>query len=390
MIKGIGIQETAERLRNYSYLGCRSIKILSGWFLRLENYEYKYKLAYHLYETSEHVSWYYSRLGEMRGGNAHASIRPELSEICEAVLSAPSDGTFLAGYYGVFQRKLIEAMKEDLEKIDASGNANEARLFTRVLNDLKIQQAWFDSLGMEWENLGWITYLKNFMGYIGGIHGHEERGERPLSPIDTPFERPNRILFDERIQVGPLQSYEQRQALDINEAVIEQFKVFFNEFFAAALVASVLYDASDGSYPWAMLADFSRHFWDEARHSEFGCVRLRELGHEPDRVNPILFDQSQGLPILHRIAYLTTGLEAYFMPRKSKRWQEYSKSGDKRSLLFADQDWSDEINHVRYGKRWTEYLLEGDHRDLNDILDEVKAHLSKVRGEPVTDISAPF
>jgi uncharacterized ferritin-like protein (DUF455 family) len=58
--------------------------------------------------------------------------------------------------------------------------------------------------------------------------------------------------------------------------------------------------------------------------------------------------------------------------------------------LFADQDWSDEINHVRYGSKWTDFLLEEDFREVQDILEEVKEHLATVRGRPVIDINAPF
>ncbi len=390
MDRGIGILETAEHLRNYYWLSRRSIKILAGWFLRFRSYETKYKLAYHLYDTSEHVSWLLDRLGEMRGGNPNASIRPELKELMEAVLSAPSDNAFLAGYYGVLQRSLIAAIKSDIEKMDTSGNANEIRILGRVLEDLESQRNWFDSLGLEWENSKWVGYLQQYVAFIGGLHGSDERESRPEDPEGMAFSRPSRILFDERIQIGPLESYESRSSMERQQATIEQFKVFFNEFYAAALLAGVLFDASDEDYPWALLADFSRHFWDEARHSEFGSIRLRELGCEPGRINPVLFEESHGLPVLHRIAYLTRGLEAYFMPRKGKRFKEYESSGDHRSQFFADQDWSDEINHVRYGNKWVEYLLQDDHRDLDDILQEVKDHLAKVRKQPVESIDAPF
>lgn len=387
---GFGISSAADRIRSYCWIGRRSIKTLSGWFLRIGDFERKYILSYHLYDNAEHVTWFRSRLSEMRGGNPNANIRPQLRELCDIVLLAPSDDDFLAGYYGVLQANVIESIKADLDTLDVSANANEKRLFQRVLRDLEDQQAWFLGLGLDWENREWVKELRAFMKSIGGIHG-----DLPLSDPYTftqykPFVRPERILFDDKIAVGPLCSYEEREKMDAKQATIEQFKVFFNEFYAAALLASILYDASDGDYPWEMLADFSRHFWDEARHSEFGCIRLRELGCEPDRVNPILFDESQGLALLHRIAYLTRGLEAYFMPRKGKRLKDYEKVGDIRSQLFADQDWSDEINHVRYGSRWTDFLLDDDHRDLEDIIEEVKAHLSKVRGKKVDTINAPF
>ncbi|MCH6256864.1 DUF455 family protein [Puniceicoccaceae bacterium K14] len=387
---GLGISSAAQQIRNYSWIARRSIKTLSGWFLKIADFERKYTLSYHLYDNSEHVTWFRARLSEMRGGNPNANIRPQLREICDTVLLAPSDDDFLAGYYGVLQANVIESIKADLAALDLSANANEQRLLQRVLRDLESQQMWFLSLDFDWESRVWVGELRAFIKSMGGIHGELPLGDPYTFTQCETFVRPERILFDDKISVGPLCSYEEREKMDTKEATIEQFRVFFNEFYAAALLASILYDASDGDYPWELLADFSRHFWDEARHSEFGCIRLRELGCEPDRVNPILFDESQGLPLLHRIAYLTRGLEAYFMPRKGKRVKDYEKVGDIRSQLFADQDWSDEINHVRYGSRWTDFLLEDDHRDLDDIIDEVKDHLSKIRGKKVDTINAPF
>lgn len=78
------------------------------------------------------------------------------------------------------------------------------------------------------------------------------------------------------------------------------------------------------------------------------------------------------------------------MPRKQPRVREYESRGDSRSQLFADQDWSNEITHVRYGSTWSEYLLKDDFRAVEDVLDEVRDHLATVNGGDVTAISAPF
>ena len=387
---GLRINESSNHLRNYAVIEKNRLKILAGWFLRLRNFDHKYKLAYHLYDASEHVSWLLLRLKEMRGGNPNASVRPELKRFLDDALHAQTDGEFLCGFYGVLTQAFLDAIKEDLRLMDTSGNANEWRILKRIQSNLETQVEWFSGLQLQLSTTAWTDALQEHLNHIGGIHGQSEASEPPMKASRAFFERPTTILFETSITIGELEPYENRLKMDTKQATIEQFKVFFNEFYAAALLASILFDASDNDYPWEFFADFSRHFWDEARHSEFGAIRLRELGVEPDRVNPILFEESQNLPILHRVVYLTRGLEAYFMPRKPKRMKEYEESGDLRSQLFADQDWSDEINHVRYGSRWTDHLLEDDYRDVNDIIDEVKKHLSVVRGYEVTDINAPF
>lgn len=386
--RGLGIARTAAHLRNLATVEAARLRVLAGWFLRLRRYEHKYRLAYHLYDCAEHVTWLRARLKEMRGGSPDASVRPQLTSLLDEVLAAPGDDEFLGGFYGALTQRLADAVSHDLHELDPSANANEQRLLSRILADLHAQLDWFASLDLD-AGCNWRAHIEKNLAAIGGIHGEESCvGETTFA--GPRFERPQTILFDEHITIGPLTAYEARLQMSPREATIEQFHVFFNEFYAAALLASILFDARQGDYPWEFIADFSRHFWDEARHSEFGMIRLRELGVEPNRVNPILFEESQGLPVLHRIAYLTRGLEAYFMPRKPKRMKEYEINGDARSQLFADQDWSDEITHVRYGSRWTDYLLEDDYREVSDILEEVKQHLATVRGQEVSQIDAPF
>lgn len=389
---GFGIRTSAQLLRTLACVERRSVRNLAGWFLAAPAYEVKYALAYALYDAVEHVTWVRARLTEMRGGNPDASVRPELVAWVDEVLQAPSEGDFLAGFYGVQQVALRDFAAAALDRADPSANANEVRLLRRLLGDWDRQLAGAQTLlPSDYAARPWSAYLRARLAAIGGVEG-----PAPLTaPVVPPspgvaFQCPNTIVFDSRITKAQLVRYENRQQLPPREATVEQFKVFFNEFYAAALLASVLFDASDGAYPWEFFADFARHFWDEARHSEFGAVRLRELGVAPERVNPVLYEQTRSLPVLHRLTYLTRGLEAYFMPRKPKRFKEYEVAGDFRSQLFADQDWSDEINHVRYGSRWTEYLLQDDAREIDDIIEEVKQHLSRVRGETVTDISAPF
>ena len=364
------------------------LKAAAGWFLACRAYEVKYLLAYHAYDHSEHVTWIRARLAEMRGGRPDASVRPSLKHLLAETLNAPDEQAFLQGLYGVLLPELLAAYRQDLAALDPSANANEWRLWRRIATDIEAQVAAFPGF----QPSPWTEYLHALLETAGGLHGARPPGAEPLPPrpAGAPFTRPTTILFDKRIARLPLMSYEARAALDERGTTIEQFKVFFNEFYAAAVLASILFDAAEDEVPWDFHREFTRHFWDEARHSEFGFLRLRELGVEPDRCDPVLFDQSQGLPVLHRIAYLTRGLEAYFMPRKPKRFKEYEERGDARSQLFADQDWSDEMNHVRYGSRWTDYLLEEDARELDDVLEEVKRHLTAVTGKEVTGIDAPF
>jgi hypothetical protein len=388
---GIDIGTTVQWLRNYQYVERHSIRILAGWFLCAPAYETKYRMAYHLYDHTEHVTWLRSRLSELRGGQPDASVAPALRRLMEEALHAPNAESLLRGLYGVIKPALLAAYQEHLSVADSAANANEIRLLRRLIPELEAQLEWYRGLQLEAANDPWPKHLKQLLDAAGGI-----RGDKPLNAelksevCGVRFERPKTILFDERIRIGDLTPYETRKAMDVRQSTVEQFKVFFNELYAAALLASILFDSFEDGFPWEFYSDFAHHFWDEVRHSEFGALRLRELGEAPSVCNPSLFHASEGLPVLHRICYLTLGLEVFFMPRKQPRVKEYMNNGDQRSQLFADQDWSDETNHVRYGKRWIEFLLQDDHRSVEDVQEEVRQHLERVTGRPHDKISAPY
>jgi uncharacterized ferritin-like protein (DUF455 family) len=84
------------------------------------------------------------------------------------------------------------------------------------------------------------------------------------------------------------------------------------------------------------------------------------------------------------------GLEVFFMPRKSERTRYYEKHGDSRSQLFADVDWSEEINHVNYGKRWIKHFLEEDARTVEDIQGEISGYLEEFQKQLPEGKKAPW
>jgi uncharacterized ferritin-like protein (DUF455 family) len=178
--------------------------------------------------------------------------------------------------------------------------------------------------------------------------------------------------------------------LPLRERCIGEFEVYFNEFYAAALLATVIYDSWKLNAPRKYFLDIAHHFWDEVRHAEFGALRLREIGVEPHKVNMVLFEQSRNMPMMHRICHLAMGLEIFFMPRKSERARYYEQQGDTRSELFATVDWSDEINHVRYGKEWVEYFLKDDNRSIEDIQQEISIYLEEYTNQTPGGRKAPW
>lgn len=387
---GVEVRLTVELLRRYAFLERSAIRALAGWFLAAPAYEVKLTLGHSLWAHAERVDALRARLGELRGGHRDANLEPALLRLGEELPGAPDDRAFLAGLAWLLG-ELVGAYRAHLAVADPAANAAEVRLLQRLLPDLEHELAGVTVPAPDGAAARWTAHLARLLAAAGGVGGLEERPPAaPPLPFTPRFTRPATIVFDARLRPGDLPSHDQKLALPFAERRLAEFETFFNEFYAAALLASILYDTWHADAPWAFFLDLSHQFWDEVRHAEFGLRRLRELGVEPAIVNQTLFEGAQGLPFLHRLCYLTLGLEAFFMPRKRPRVRQYEEAGDHRSQLFADVDWSDEINHVRYGSRWVEHFLADDARTVEELQEEIAAALAASRARLPAGQLAPF
>jgi hypothetical protein len=390
---GLGVFELTDRLRRAAYIEKLSIKHDSGWFISAPAYEVKHKLGYHAWNHAEHVRWIKDRLMFLRGGKSEVNVDPSLAAWVDAALNAPDQWSYIRGQYLGVKSALLSFYRESLSLADPSANAADRSLFKRLIPEIEEQIAWAEEI-LELDpnptaSKGWTRDLIDILDHIGGITC---ANARPVGELELPahsFRLSDEILFDDRIANTALMPHEEKLKLPHREAVIEQFRIFFNEAYAAAMAASVVFEAYEKNMDFNFIHDFTRQFWDEVRHSEFGAVRLKELGEEPDRVNQILYKYSMSMPLLHRVAYLTMMLEPHFMPRKKPRFEDYEKEGDFRSQLFADHDWSDEINHVKNGREWLDRMLDDDSRSIDDLKDEVHVILKKLTGLEQVSLS-PF
>lgn len=390
-MEGISVFELADQFRRASYVERMSIRNLSGWFLAIPAYEHKHALGYQVWTHAEHADWIRERLLLLRGGHPDASLDPTLVRLMDLVRDSKGPWSFLRSQYEVVLPELLRHYRTLLERCDPAANAADIRILKRVVPELESTvESGSEMLALDpdpAESGAQAEEIGGAVSAIGGLAGTITEGVTwPESR--TTFTQPKEIVFDNRISDLPLMSLEERQELPYEDGLREQFRVFFNEMYAAAMLATVVYEAVDSRLEWSLVFGLCRHFWDEVRHSEFGAVRLKELGTEPDRCNQELFKNGLNMPLLHRICYLTMILEPYYMPRKKPRFQEYEDAGDSRSRLFADHDWSDEINHVRFGKDALERLLADDARDVQRLKEEVLEMLERQGAE--TEALSPF
>ncbi len=392
---GFDVVETARLLRRYQAIHRSVLRSLAGWFLAAPAYEVKHTFGYHLWDHAQHVREIRTRLHELRGGHPDANIEPSLTFVLDEALHARDTPEFVSGTYISLIAALLEQYRTHLKLACPSANAPEVQMLRRIASDLEAHLEWAEtylaSVGVRPQDVAWRTYISRILDDAGGVAGNVEHGPGGSAamnhsgrddfarPHHHRFSRPRTIFVDDRLKRGGLMSFEDRQNLDYEAELIEQFKVYFNELYAAGMLASILYDAAGTDVPFDFLYDVAHQCWDEARHSEFGLLRLSELGVQPEAFDPSIYEQTESLPFLHRFLHLTLSLEVHFMARKRPRVLQYEAHNDERSKVFADIDWSDEINHVGYGKRWSKYFLADDARTPEDILNEVAEHIQKIK-----------
>ncbi len=375
---GWSVFELAQRHRNAQFMEREILRQLTGWFTVIPEWETKHRMGYHAFSHAEHAQWLYERLDNLRGGNPEASLAPDFMAAVKRNIDAPTEKAFLAGLYlGILPRLLAE-YKKTAEGADAAANAFDLRLIRRMIPELEEQIHWAKVLledDIDEEARSWMEEISTFAPDV--------------REVVQRFRLPDSVLFDDRIGELGIMPHEEKIKLPYEQRITEQFRVFFNEIYAASILSTVVYESISMQANWPMTYWFSRHFWDEVRHSEFGARRLLELGSAPDRCDQTLFRNARIMPFIHRVCYLTLVLEKHYMPRKKPRFEEYGDAGDMRSQLFADHDWSDEMNHVRNGKDWLEALLESDARGVDDVKNETMAMLEELTGAPVASVS-PF
>jgi len=375
---GIDILEAGRRLRRCYSVHRALVKTLGGWMIAAPRFEDKYEFANHLWEHAQHAQAVHQRITELRGGLADANLPMAMAELLDEAMHAANTEELIEGLY----LELLPALREEYEFILRNGertaNAPEITLARRILTDLESEMQWASERLGDKAPSPWRRYIHGKVPAAYAVEGFREpeKDILPERPHHERFQRPSMIAVDERLRRGGLLSLEERHTLDYDRELVEQFRVYFNEFYAACILASILFDAT-ADVPLEFIVDVAHQCWDEARHSQFGRMRLTELGVPPDRYDPILYEQVEGLPFLHRFCHLTLNLEPFYMPRKKPRVMQYEKAGDTRSRLFADVDWSDEINHVRYGTRWMEWFLKDDARDVEDIKAEIADHVER-------------
>lgn len=373
-----GVAENIRLLQRYAYIEEMLMKLQAAWLIAIPEWDLKLALARHLYEDAEHVQWLRNRIQELRGGRPDGAVDPALAEVLDEALHGEDTMQFLLGTYAVLKKCLLKQYQQHIALTDPLLDAPTVRVLEFIVHEEEQQQRWLQDELLQLECSAeiqngaerWAEYVEQSLKKVGGITGSEPWDESdPHRPTEHRFILPASARREDRYarccrRNDPPSETDEYQ-------LIWQFRHHRDEMQATEIFASVLYETND--MPWEFLHDVARHCWDESRHCLMGQQRLQEMGLEmtdfPVMTGNIEF-QLTHLDPLQRYALTTLEDERVEMPNKKIKYERAIRLIDPVSAICTDYDWSDEINHVRYGKKWVPQMLwkRSDLRSVEELM----------------------
>jgi len=346
-----------------------SCRLLGGWLPGIRKWEDKYHICEHLWQDSEHSKTLRTRLWELKVRKPENKTGDTPRKLMERFALTQSDYSFLAAFYQVFKKAMVDAYESLLESAYPVYDAPTVSVVRRILADKKAQLEWanasleglLDSGEKQAEAERWRPFFRECMDFFGGIHflasdesdDKEEPNPPPgahISPLPFP-----EALRDDRFEIT-FTGMPEPEGESLESARLFQFVNYAHEMQAAETLGSVLWETQ--GMEWEFYYDVARHCYDEARHSKLGETRLRELGHHISDFPHCTtnYNWRQLYDPLRRYCILTYIIETDSFKYKHETYQRYLKESDTASAEAVLYDIMDETLHVRLGQKWVPEL----------------------------------
>jgi hypothetical protein len=396
-------KENIERLKRLQWLEIQSTRILGGWLPGLSKWETKGKIALHLWEDAQRSQQLRTRLWELRVPAPDRNLSGNPAEIPVALSKAQEDFEFLAGHYLVFKKTLLEEYKHILATTHQVWDAPSLPVLRLAISGLESQIEWAHAELEELADSGekqrriqrWMQFITDVMAAESATTGFGGETPKPLelpepppgySASPLPFGEAKRDARFKMTLTGPVPPEED----DTLGKTIYQFVNYAHEMQAAETLGSVLWETN--GMEWEFYFDVARHCYDEARHSELGESRLRELGHHITDFPHTAANYAwrQLIDPMRRYCVLTYVIEADSFEYKHKSYNRYVELQDTTSAESILFDIIDETLHLRWGKKWTPKLMEqnGYTEPLENLVTECRDILLRHAVNPIQRASA--
>lgn len=382
-----------EWLRHFMALEFQLSRLQAGWIPATPKLEWRLELPYFIFEDMQHLKELRARLEEFTKSTKPVELHPQLESLLTALAPADSAATFYKQLFAQVKPALLEAYRTYLEKCDGIVDGPAIYSLRRIIAEKERQlelaedlfsTQYYSSSDPEQAALyeGHVRQCLHAMGSL--TPEYDTSAKIPESPILRPAgPAPALELQDPRLRLSdhfPMSTEECPVHNTLREIVYHNA----TEWQVIGPMCYAYYELSE--MPLEFFIDFSRHIWDECRHSMMGFRRLRELGFSiEDFIWPAPSERPSS--VQDYVAMLTLVGEACSFKRKQGSIIPFLKLGDQRSAILPAIDCVDERMHVTYGKKWVPEIFKrfkNDDRAFADIAKETRErflHERKLLGE---------
>jgi hypothetical protein len=376
------------RLRHFISFEFALTRLLAGWVPACPSYEWKTQIPQRMFEDMQHIRRLRERLRELPGGTAEISPNLSLAKFFEAIGAADSPESFLSAFYFEIKRDLLQAYQEYRDHGDPIFDAPTIYVLETIIPEKQRQLEWAASLlhhvkfdpALYSTVTRWRNYVRQCLRQIGGAANMAPSWNEealPASPNSAPAgpapEKPQQDPHFKLLDRFPLNKQEDPFFLSLKEIIYHNA----TEWQVIDPMCYVFYGVRN--MPLDFFIDFSRHIWDECRHSLMGIRRIRELGYDiKDFCWPHYANRLEALE--EYFAELTMVGEACSFTRKKGSIVPFLRFGDKHSAMLPEIDCVDERLHVRFGRKWLPVMFRNnklDPRPLDAIAESTRLRLSQ-------------
>lgn len=381
-------KDHVEKLRHFISLEFALTRLLAGWVPACGNYDWKTQIPQRLFEDMQHIRRLYERLQELPGGTAEITPQPAHIKFIDAIGAAEGAESFLSAFYFEIKRDLLQAYQDYRDLCDPIYDAPTVYILETLIPEKQQQLLWAANLlqpvkfnpPLVAQVARWREFVRrclNMLGSIGNTMPTWNEKAAPVSPVQQPAgPAPLKPKQDARFKLMnrfPLNPQEDPTFGTLKDIIFQNA----TEWQVVDPMCYIFYGIRN--MPLEFFFDFSRHIWDEARHSLMGLRRLRELGYDISDFHwPHYGTRLEALE--EYFAELTMVGEACSFTRKKGSIVPFLKFKDPQSAMLPEIDCVDERLHVRYGRKWLPVMFKnnkGDDRPLEVIADTTRLRLSQ-------------
>jgi|GEM_PF-309080 len=376
------IPDHVDRLTRLISLQFGLVRLLAGWVPNCPSYALKTELPRLLYEDMRHLVRLHERFNQLPGSANAIEPSAELKEFLTRLGQADDHHCFLSAFYLDVKRALVIAVEDYVGACDPLYDAPTIYELRGILPELRQQIDWANQTLLESRlDLAtgkrvaeWRRYIRSLLASIGGVLGEGPKEDGPLavSPAVAPLQpAPEHFLGDPQMQLidhFPLDTEEAPVHLTLREIIYHNATEW-----AAIDHLCVLFFAAR-AMPLEFYLDLARHTWDEARHSQMGMRRLREMGFDPLRDFKWPYFPTRTGNFVEWFGSLTMVAEACSFTRKHGSIEPFYRFEDPLSAQQSEVDCLDERLHVTFGRKWFPVMAQqtGDTRPLRELVKSLR------------------